>query len=453
MSLPRKQQDNPRKLAVDILNRVDEERAFAEPLLDAVLEAGRPAGDADRGMLTFLVYGTLRMRGFLDFLIDSFYKGKPDKLQKGIRNILRVALYQARFAGKIPVYAAIDEAVNTTRQIFPGREKLVNAILRNALRGMDDVKFPPFDTDPAGHISIVHSHPRWLVERWIGHFGIEETLELCRADNKIPPIALRVNRLKTTRENMLERLALSGHDVKPSVYSPDGIILARPLVSLREMPDVATGLLYVQDEASQLVSRLLAPRRGERVLDLCSGSGGKTTHLAALMENDGEIVAADIQPGKLAALESTAKRWGIAVVKTAVVDAADTAGPSGLGSFDRVLVDAPCSGLGTLRRNPEIRWHLTGQRLGEFPPLQKRILANAAACVKTGGHLLYSTCSVMPEENDGVVEAFLEGNTDFAVVGKPTTVPAEVLDPRGFLRTFPHRHGTDGFFGALLRRR
>ncbi|HET6490966.1 MAG TPA: 16S rRNA (cytosine(967)-C(5))-methyltransferase RsmB [Syntrophales bacterium] len=453
MALPRTLRDNPRKLAVDILNRVDEEQAFAEPLLDAVLEAGRPEGDADRGLLTFLVYGTLRMRGFLDFLIDAFFAGKPDRLQTGIRNILRVALYQARFASKIPVYAAIDEAVNTTKQLFPGREKLVNAILRNALRGIDDVKFPPFDTDPAGHISVVCSHPRWLVERWIGHFGIEQTLELCRADNEIPPIALRVNRLKMTREAMLERLARSGHDARPSVYSPDGIVLARPLASLREMPDVAAGLLYVQDEASQLVSRLLAPRRGERVLDLCSGTGGKTTHLAALMENEGEIVAGDIQPGKLAALESTAKRWGTTVVKTIVVDAVDAAGLSGVGSFDRVLVDAPCSGLGTLRRNPEIRWHLTGQRLGEFPPLQKRILANAAACVKKGGVLLYSTCSVMPEENDGVVDAFLEGNPDFAVVTRPTTVPAGVLDPRGFLRTFPHRHGTDGFFGAMLRRR
>jgi 16S rRNA (cytosine967-C5)-methyltransferase len=175
--------------------------------------------------------------------------------------------------------------------------------------------------------------------------------------------------------------------------------------------------------------------------------------MAALMENEGEIVAADVQAGKLTALESTAKRWGITTVKTAVVDASVAPDMTALGSFDRILVDAPCSGLGTLRRNPEIRWHLTGQKLGEFPPLQKRILANAAACVKKGGALLYSTCSVMPEENDRVVEAFLEGNPDFAVVSKPTTFPVEVLDGQGFLRTFPHRHGTDGFFGALLRRR
>jgi 16S rRNA (cytosine967-C5)-methyltransferase len=444
--------DNPRKLAVDVLNRVDGEQAFAEPLLDAVLSSGRPVSDADRRLLTYLVYGALRMRGFLDFLIDRFYKGKPDALQSGLRNILRVALFQARFAEKIPVYAAVDEAVNTTRLIFPGREKLVNAILRNALRGLKDVTFPALEADPAAHIAVVHSHPRWLVERWIGRFGIEETLELCRADNEIPPLALRVNSFKATRQEMLERLARAGHDVRPTSYSPEGIILAKPPASLREMPEIAGGLLYVQDEASQLISRLLAPKRGERVLDLCAGSGGKTTHLAALMENAGELVAADIQESKLKSLEATSRRMGLDV-RTAAVDATDAAGMAALGPFDRVLVDAPCSGLGTLRRNPEIRWHLSAQKLGEFPPLQKRILGNAAACVKRGGALLYSTCSVMPEENDGVVEAFLEGHPDFAPARPAADFPAEALDPKGFLRTFPHRHSTDGFFGALLVRR
>jgi len=446
-------QNNPRTLAVNILNRVDEAQAFAEPLLDTELSAGHPASDADRGLLTFLVYGTLRMRGFLDFLIDSFYRGNPDTLQTGIRNILRVALYQIRFAEKIPAYAAVDDAVETAKQLFPGREKLVNAILRNALRGMAGVKIPSFDTEPARHISVAYSHPRWLVERWISSFGIQETLELCKADNEIPPITLRVNRFKATREDMLQRLARSGYDAKPTAYSPEGIILAKVPASLREMPEVTSGFLYVQDEASQLVSRLLAPHRGQRLLDLCAGTGGKTTHLAALMEDQGEIVAADNQPAKLRSLESTLERWGMASVKTAVVDAAAAADMTMLGTFDRILVDVPCSGLGTLRRNPEIRWHLTEQKLREFPALQKRILANAAARVKRGGFVLYSTCSVMPEENDGVVEPFLETNSEFALFRQSTTVPAEVLDPKGFLRTFPHRHGTDGFFGALLIRR
>ena len=449
-TLPSK--DNPRKLAVDILNRVDEEQAFAEPLLDAVLSSGHPAGNADRGLLTFLVYGTLRMRGLLDFLIDRFYKGKPHALQTGIRNILRVALYQARFAEKIPVYAAVDEAVTATKRLFPGREKLVNAVLRNTLRGMTDVTFPGLEADPAGHIAVVHSHPRWLVEHWIGCFGIEQTLAHCKADNEIPPLTLRVNRLKATRQDMLDRLARAGHDVRPTVYSPEGIVLAKPPLSMREMPEVADGLLYVQDEASQLVSRLLAPGRGERVLDLCAGSGGKTTHLASLMENEGELVAADIRESRLKSLEATARRMGFDV-RTVTVDATDHRRMAALGSFDRVLVDAPCSGLGTLRRNPEIRWHLTAQKLGEFPILQKRILESAAACVKKGGALLYSTCSVMPEENDGVVEAFLEGHRDFAPARPAADFQAEVLDPKGFLRPFPPRHGTDGFFGALLRRR
>ncbi len=452
LRLPASFRDNPRALAVQLLTRIDEEQAFAEPLLDTALSAGRPASNADRGLLTFLVYGTLRMRGFLDFLIDRFHKGAPDTLGTGIRNILRVSLYQVRFAGKIPVYAAVNEAVTLTWGLFPGREKLVNAILRNALRGMTDLKIPDLELDPARHISIVHSHPPWLVKRWIGSFGTGETLALCAADNEIPPLTLRVNSLKTSREDMLERLSRSGQDVKAAAYSPEGIILKRPPVSPREMAEVRDGSLYVQDEASQLISHLLAPQKRERVLDLCAGSGGKTTHLAALMQDEGEILAADIQAGKLTALEATATRWGILAIKTAVVDATDATGTAGLGSFDRVLVDAPCSGLGTLRRNPEIRWHLTAQKFGEFPPLQKRILGNASACVKKGGFLLYSTCSIMPEENDGVVESFLAENPDFSVVRKSPTVPPNVLDPRGFLRTFPHSHGTDGFFGALLVR-
>ena len=453
MRLPPSLKDDPRALAVHILTRIDNERAFAEPLLDSVLAAGHPADEADRGLLTFLVYGTLRMRGFLDFLIDRFYRGKPGTLDPVVRQILRVALYQMRFAEKIPAYAAVDEAVAMAKRLAPGRDKLVNAILRNTLRGLAGVELPDPVNDPAGHISVVHSHPRWLVERWIAGFGPEETEALCRADNEIPPLALRVNTLKISRDEMVERLARAGSGVRAAVWSPDGIVLAKPPASLREMPEIVEGLLFIQDEASQLVSRLLAPRRGERVLDLCAGAGGKTTHLAALMENGGEIVAADIQPAKLASLESTARRWGISIVRTALADATDPLATAALGAFDRVVVDAPCSGLGTLRRNPEIRWHLTMQKLAGFAPLQDRILANASACVKPGGVLLYSTCSVMTEENDGVAATFLETHPDFSTARPADDFPAGVVDERGFFRTFPHRQGTDGFFGALLIRR
>ena len=453
MKLPPSLKDNPRALAVQILNRVDDEQAFAEPLLDSVLSAGHPPAEADRGLLTFLVYGTLRMRGLLDFLIDRFYRGKPATLEPGVRNILRVALYQVRFAGKIPAYAAVDEAVNTAKLLVPGRDKLVNAILRNALRGLAGIELPDPESDPAGHLCVVHSHPRWLVERWIGCFGLGETSALCRANNEIPPLALRVNTLKATRNEMLAGLAQSGLDVKAASWTPEGIVLAKPSASPRAMPEITEGALFIQDEASQLVSRLLAPREGERVLDLCAGAGGKTTHLAVLMANRGEIVAADLQQAKLAVLESTARRWGVSTVQTAVADATDPQQTAALGTFDRVLVDTPCSGLGTLRRNPEIRWHLTERKLAGMPPLQGRILENAAACVKPGGVLLYSTCSVMPEENDGVVAAFLEKHPDFSPARAEAHVPRGVIDGQGFFRTFPHRHGTDGFFGALLARR
>jgi len=447
-----KLKDNPRALAVQILNRVDRERSFAEPLLDSVLSSGRPRAEADRGLLTFLVYGTLRMRGLLDFLIDRFHRGKPSALEPGVRNILRVALYQVRFAEKIPAYAAVDEAVDTAKRLTPGRDRLVNAILRNALRGLPGVVFPDPASDPAGHLSVVHSHPLWLVDRWIADLGLEETRALCRADNEIPPLALRVNTLRATRDGILARLARAGLEAKAARRSPDGIVLTKPSSSLREVPEVAEGLLFIQDEASQLVSRLLTPQSGERVLDLCAGTGGKTTHLAALMENGGEIVAADIRQAKLTALESAARLRGIATVRTVLVDATDPDGTARLGTFDRVLVDAPCSGLGTLRRNPEIRWHLTERKLAEMPALQGRILHNAAGCVKPGGTLLYSTCSVMPEENDGVVATFLDRHPGFSQAGPPDSFPPGVLDGRGFFRTFPHRHGTDGFFAALLVR-
>ncbi|OPY06997.1 MAG: Ribosomal RNA small subunit methyltransferase B [Syntrophaceae bacterium PtaB.Bin038] len=453
MRLPPSLKDSPRALAVHILNRVDAEGAYAEPLLDSVLSSGRPRAEADRALLTFLVYGTLRTRGLLDFLIDRFYRGNPATLDPGVRNILRVALYQVRFAEKIPAYAAVDEAVGTAKRLAPGRDKLVNAILRNALRGLEGIEFPDPDSDPVGHLCVALSHPRWLVERWIGSFGLEEARALCRADNEIPPFTLRVNSLKTSRAKMLERLEREGFEVRATALSPDGIILAKTPAPPRDLPEIADGLLLIQDEASQLIPHLLAPRSGERVLDLCAGSGGKTTHLAALMENGGEIVAADNRQAKLRALESTARRWGALAVRTAIVDATDPNGTVRLGTFDRVLVDAPCSGLGTLRRNPEIRWHLTEPGLAEMPPLQGRILANAAACVRPGGTLLYSTCSVMPEENDGVVAAFLEAHPDFSPHRPPPAVPAGTVGAEGYFRTFPHRHGTDGFFGALLVRR
>ncbi len=274
---------------------------------------------------------------------------------------------------------------------------------------------------------------------------------MCRANNEIPPLTVRSNRLKVERDVLARRLSEEGCEARYTVYSPDGLVLSGLPGTVRGLRAFAEGCFVVQDEASQLVSRLLAPLPGETVIDVCAGSGIKTIHLAALMNNEGRIVALDINPRKLALLKELAGRLRVTIIEAFEADALEKPQADLQCAFDRVLVDVPCSGLGTLRRNPEIKWRLTPEEMKKFPTLQKRILANAAQCVKKGGVLVYSTCTISGEENEGVVQAFLAENDGFTVVEPPQDIDARLVDA-GFFKTYPHRHGTDGFFGAVLRR-
>jgi len=443
--------DTPRTLAVQILGRV-EEGAFAQPLLDAALSRTTLPAVQDRGLLTQLVYGVLRLRGRLDWVLDVAYTGNIEDMEPGIRNILRVALYQLMCADRVPAYAATNEAVEMAKRWFPGRSNLVNAVLRNAVRRMDTIPYPSPDDDPFAHISVIHSHPLWLVRMWADHLGLEETRALCESNNEVPPLTVRTNRLKITRTDLIARLEESGCTVTPTSYAPDGIILSDLPVPVGKMPPYREGQLQIQDEASQMISLLVDPRPGEEVLDLCAGVGVKTTHLAHLMRNRGRIVAMDIGRRKVESSQDLARRLGATIIEPIVHDA--TKDPPGdlRERFDKVLVDVPCSGLGTLRRNPEIRWNATPETLGTFPPLQREILNRSVSYLKKGGVVVYSTCTISPAENEAVIGGFLADNPDFASVIS-TAVPAEMLDGRGMFRTFPHRHGTDGFFGAALTRK
>jgi len=442
---------NPRSLAVEILNRVEEKGAYAEPLLDEVLTK-TAMGVQDRRLLTHLVYGTIRARGRYDWIIGRLYERGADALDTGIRNVLRVALHQLLTMDRIPDYAVIDEAVETTKaaQNRAGAG-LVNALLRRYMREGKGVSYPDPEKEPTRHLAVLHSHPEWLVEMWVRLLGLEETAELCRANNEIPPLTVRSNRLKVEREVLARRLSEDGCEARYTVYSPDGLILSGLPGSVRRLRAFAEGCFVVQDEASQLVSRLLAPLPGETVIDVCAGSGIKTTHLAALMQNEGRILAMDINARKLALLEELAGRLQAKIIEPVEADALEKPKADLQRAFDRVLVDVPCSGLGTLRRNPEIKWRLTPEEMKKFPPLQKRILANAAQCVKKGGVLVYSTCTISDEENEGVVRAFLADNDDFTMVEPSQDIDASLTDG-GYFKTYPHRHGTDGFFGAILRR-
>jgi 16S rRNA (cytosine967-C5)-methyltransferase len=444
MTDTRKRQKSPRELAVEILDRIDQMGDYAEPLLDAALSGEGIPNPHDRGLLTELVYGTLRMRGRMDWIIARLYKGDAAALEAPVPNILRTGLYQLLFTDRIPHFAAVNEAVGIAKKECPAAAGLVNAILRTALREKEKIAWPEMAKDPGKAIAVLHSHPRWLVERWLDRYGIEETIAICRENNTIPQPVVRVNSLKALRDQAIAALAAEGIAAEKTRWSADGLFLAGSAAGLRETAAFREGMIRVQDEASQLVR----PQPGERVLDLCAGAGGKTLHLAALMENRGGIAAVDLHPDKLGLLTAEAGRLGVTIATTHTGNAAATP-ESFRNAFDRVLLDAPCSGLGTLRRNPEIRWRIVPHELEKSMSLQKRLLRKAADCVKPGGCLAYCVCTVTPEENESVVADLLAARPDFKRIPVEGISP-ELIDADGFLRTFPHRHGTDGFFGAVF---
>jgi 16S rRNA (cytosine967-C5)-methyltransferase len=441
---------SPRRIAVEILNRIDEKGGHAEPLLDEALSRTLFASPHDRGLLTELVYGTLRSRGRLDWIIGQLYHGRPETLETTVRNLLRTGLHQLWSAGRIPPFAVVHEAVEIAKEWSPAAAGLVNALLRTAIRKKESLPWPEMAHSPAEAIAVRHSHPLWLVRRLLAQCGPEETLAICCSNNQIPPLMLRVNTLKATRREAMAALAESGIAAEPTRYSLDGLVLSSPAAGLRDLSPYREGLLRIQDEASQLIAPLVGPRPGERILDLCAGAGGKTLHLVALMKNQGQVMAVDLRPEPLRGLGKEAKRLGISIVETRTGNAAAPFLGGG-ETFDRVLLDAPCSGLGTLRRNPEIRWRLNASDIRKSAKVQKALLNNAASCVRPGGCLVYSVCTVVPEENEGVVTDFLQQHPDFRLE-PPENLPAILLDGRGSLRTFPHRHGMDGFFASRFIR-
>jgi 16S rRNA (cytosine967-C5)-methyltransferase len=375
-----------------------------------------------------------------------------DKMDEGIKNVLRVGLYQLKFSDRLPAFAVVDEAVKIAKLIQPEKSALVNAILRNYLRRGQKIPFPSLKQNPAEYIAAFHSHPLWLVKKWIKIFGPDDTMSLCSANNEIPPLTVRVNTLKTSRKEFAQKLTDAGFTATPTNYSPDGIILTDSVGAIQNTNFFSEGFLRIQDEAAQLVSYLIHPNSAESILDACAGSGGKATHLAAILKNKGRIVAVDHNPGKITELKKDATRLGITIIETQQDDLFVGLPDSLKEKFDHVLVDAPCSGLGTLRRNPEIKWRTTEKDLPNFAAAQKVILQNASTAVKKGGRLIYCTCSLLPVENENIIDAFLARNTNFSLCHPPNSINEQLVDSRGFYHTYPHRHNMDGFFGAILKR-
>jgi 16S rRNA (cytosine967-C5)-methyltransferase len=355
--------------------------------------------------------------------------------------------------GKVPVSAAVNESVEIAKA--SGREGaagFVNAVLRRVSDGRIDLDLPHSKGPPS--ISILHSHPLWLVERWIQEMGMDEAIELCKANNRIPPLSLRTNTLKTSRANLLAEIKEEIPRANPTPFSPEGILIDPP-VPLSKIPRFRDGWFQVQDESSQMMGHIVDPKPGERVLDACAAPGGKTTHLAQLMANRGRIYAADISARRLSLLEENCHRLGAIIVTPLRKDLAKPVVFAGDERFDRILVDPPCSGLGTLWRNPDIKWNRKAEEISKFRGIQRTILHHVARWLRKGGSLVYGTCTLTREESEEVLEDFMAEHRGFELEDLRRVLP-QGLEPLvgddGFFHSFTHRHGMDGFFAARLKR-
>jgi 16S rRNA (cytosine967-C5)-methyltransferase len=444
----------PRAICLDILKRVEEADLHPDPLLTDSFKRYRHLTSLDRSFLTELTYGVIRWRGKLDWVIRQFSKIPFEKIDLGTLNILRLGLYQILFLSRTPSSAAVNESVELAKRMRGrGGAGFVNAVLRSSLRQKDDIRYPGVTEDLTLHLSVVQSHPLWLVLRWVKEMGVEETVRICAFNNQISSLTLRANTLKINRKDLMEKLEEEGLKLLPTAYSAEGIVL-QDAPPTSELPFLKQGLYVIQDEASQLVTSILDPKPGERILDACAAPGGKTTHMAQRMENRGEIYALDLSKGKLELIEEICERLGIKIVKVLKADAAASLPvPKGL-MFDRVLADVPCSGFGTLRKNPDLRWRRGEKDIERLSALQLSILANLSFYVKDGGLLTYSTCTVFHEENEDVVEKFLGGHPEFKLdpIGKGLSEKWRPLVQNGYLKTFPPKDEMDGFFAARLKR-
>ena len=439
-----------RQLALDCLSQLQPDHTVIVPVINQTIQRNHLI-PADRGLLNELVYGTIRWRKQLDWVLRHFV-AEGFQLNQQVRDILRLGTYQLLHLNKIPPHAAVYETVELAK---PQRKtvRFINAVLRNVQREADNLQYPSLESQPAQHISIAQSYPLWLVKRWIEQHGLEWTLAFCQASNQVAPLSVRVNTLRTNHTNLIESLTADRASVEESRISPDGLLLTDSS-SLRSLKAYHDGWFYVQDESAMLVAHLLQPQPGEKVVDLCAAPGGKTTHIAQLMGNSGEILAVDLAKRKTRRITENCQRLGITNVQTQILTEDNNNLSARFTDADRVLVDVPCSGFGTLRRHPDIRWKKSLVQLDQLATLQLQLLTDASRYVKPGGVLVYSTCSIDPGENEHVIHQFLKTHphfiTEHAKAFLPH-VPATAITSEGFLQTFPHEHGVDGAFAARLK--
>jgi 16S rRNA (cytosine967-C5)-methyltransferase len=445
-----------RTASLDILNTLDKGSRTLDNILDEVLSRHAFFSKKDRALLQAVVYGVLRWRAKLDWIIAHFSATRLSRIDPKVMNILRLGLFQIIYLDRIPVSAAVNTSVEMAKSVTaPYVVRFVNGLLRNAARKYQQVSYPDANKDPVSALAVQKSFPDWLVKRWLHRFGLEDTALLCDAVNAIPPLTVRCNTLKADRKTLLKSIEKDVEQAECTTYSPDGVFFSNPKRPIPEIKAFEDGMFQVQDEAAQLVTFLLHPRPGDTTLDACAGLGGKTGHIAQMMENRGKLIAMDNNEKKLFRLMPEIHRLGISLVSTRIHDLNDPPDRNSMGKFDRILLDAPCSGLGVLRRNPDAKWRTKEQDLARQSKRQAIFLDNLAHLVKPNGILVYCVCSTEPEENESVVKGFLNTHQNFAIENNPAGLPDKarsLLTVHGYLKTFPHFHSMDGFFAVCMKR-
>jgi 16S rRNA (cytosine967-C5)-methyltransferase len=446
-----------RHTAVAVLNTVDQRKKTLDRVLRALPQDEDYLSRRDRALLNAMVYGVLRWRGRLDHIIAYFSNIPLRKIQPMVLNILRLGLFQIIFLDRVPNSAAVNTSVELAKQMNSSRASgFVNALLRKAADNWERVPFSTFQEDPLAFLTTDQSIPKWLASRWLKRFSAETISTLVSAANAIPPITLRTNTLKTNRAQLIRSLEDQTEHSEPTSYAPDGVKMMNPKQSIPHLAAYKKGWFQVQDEAAQLVALLLDPQPGESVLDACAGLGGKTAHMAQLMQNQGIIAALDSNAEKLKQLGDEMPRLGVTMVQTVCQDLMIPFDRSGHEPFDRILLDAPCTGLGVIRRNPDIKWHTSVAQLTRQSRVQKQILGNLADWIKPGGILVYAVCSMEPEENEVIIDDFLKKRPDFVIDknwGKlPEAIRSGAKSTVGYT-TLKFIKYMDGFYFARLKRK
>jgi len=433
---------NARKLAQRILDEIDQTGDFSHLVVNSTFQR-YDIESADRRFVSHVVFGVLENKMLLDYYIRKLSEQRFSRIDPSIVNILRMGLYQIAYMTKVPESAAVDESVKLAKNISEKDSKFVNGILRSFIRAGKKIDLPDRNKHLITHLSIKYSFPEWLVEMWIKEYGVKFTEGLLEASNQTPKLSIRVNTLVTDVSSLLKKFELEGIKCESSELVPEGIVIEdMNHISLQELPGYKEGAFIVQDISSMCVGHYSGVLEHQTVLDVCAAPGGKATHVAQLMNNTGRVIARDNQENKLGIIAENSERLKLSNIQTELFDALEV-DENLIGAVDVVLVDAPCSGLGIIRRKPDIKYNKSPEGLNDLVSMQRQILKNASLYVKDGGTLIYSTCTLNPAENQEIVNWLINEDSHFKM---------DAIDDQSFITLFPNTHHTDGFFIARLKK-